>query len=350
MSRSRGKYAKQKAGGKGRTGLKILIVLLSLILLFLVVVMIGLNYVMGKIGRIEPITTIPPEQQHFETDETLGADETAPPVVQAEDVTWDNVEPLYNQDIINVLLVGQDRREGEGRARSDSMILASINSVKNTIHLTSFMRDLYVQIPGGYADNRINAAYSMGGVDLLSATLEKNFGIQLDGIVEVDFGQFETIVEILGGVDVEMNSEESNYMNYSEYQAGPTQPGWNHLNGYQALIFARMRKLSGNDFGRTERQRRLLMAIADSLKTASFVQVKDLINQVLPYVTTNLTDDQILSYATSAALLVVDGVGVETGRVPADDAYYDATINGMMVLVPYLDRCRAYLDEFIYAN
>ena len=345
---SRGKFVKQKK--KARSGLIILTVVLSLILLFLVVLMVGLNYVMGKIGRIEAGETIPPHKQIFETDESLGQGETAPPVVKAEDVTWDNVEPLYNQDIINVLLVGQDRRPGEGRARSDSMILVSINSAKGSIHMTSIMRDLYVQIPGGYADNRINAAYSMGGAQLLTDTLEKNFGILLDGIVEVDFEQFQTIVEILGGVDVEMNAEESNYMNTSSYNAGGMQPGLNHLNGYQALIFARMRHLSGSDFGRTERQRRLLSSIANSLKSASFSQVKDLINQVLPYVTTNLTDDQILSYATSAALLILDGVELETGRIPADDAYYDATIHGMMVLVPSLEKCREYLQDFIYAD
>ena len=88
--------------------------------------------------------------------------------------------------IVNILLVGQDRLEGEGRTRSDSMILCTFNKRTRELTLTSFLRDLYVQIPG-YGGNRINAAYAYGGMELLEQTLEQNFGVQVDGIVEVDF-------------------------------------------------------------------------------------------------------------------------------------------------------------------
>ncbi len=350
MGRERGKFSKQRnPGGKTRTGLKVLIVLLSLILLFILILAVGLSYVLGQVGEIKPVETIPPEQQQFETDPTIEGESTAPHV-SAEDVNWDEVEKLYNQDIINVLLIGQDRREGEVRARSDSMILVSVNTVKNTIQMTSFMRDLYVQIPGGYADNRINAAYSMGGAELLDATLEKNFGIQVDGNIEVDFQQFETIVDILGGVDVEMNGEESGYMNRYFSKLGVTSEGMNHLNGEQALHFARMRRVTGSDFGRTERQRRLLSAIAGSLKSAGFNEIKRLIDDVLPYVTTDLSNAKLLDIASRCAKIVAKGSEIATGRVPADDAYYDATIRGMMVLVPDLPKCQSYLQDFIYTD
>lgn len=350
MGRERGKFAKQRTpNGKTRTGLKVLIVVLSLILLFILVLAVGLSYVLGQVGEIKPVEAIPPEQQQFETDPTIEGESTAPHV-SAEDVEWDEVEKLYNQDIINVLLIGQDRREGEVRARSDSMILVSVNTVKNTIQMTSFMRDLYVQIPGGYADNRINAAYSMGGAELLDATLEKNFGIQVDGNIEVDFNQFEAIVDILGGVDVEMNSEESGYMNRYFSQLGTTSEGMNHLGGEQALHFARMRRVTGSDFGRTERQRRLLSSIAGSLKSIGLNEVKRLIDEVLPYVTTDLSNAKLLDIASRCAQIVAKGSEIATGRVPADDAYYDATIRGMMVLVPDLTKCQSYLQDFIYAK
>ncbi|MFQ9799037.1 MAG: LCP family protein [Clostridia bacterium] len=100
--------------------------------------------------------------------------------------------------MVNILLIGQDRREGEGRQRSDSMILATINKKSQSIYLTSFMRDMYVPIPG-YSDNRINAAYAFGGMDLLDDTIETNFGIHIDGNVEVDFSGFKTLIDMMGG-------------------------------------------------------------------------------------------------------------------------------------------------------
>lgn len=345
-------YRGKKRKNKTSTVLKVIVVILSLILLFLVVFAGGLTYLLSKLGHIEPTETIPPEQQVFEVEEETEEGLTLPPEVEAEEIVWDEISDLYNKDIINILLIGQDRREEEGdiRARSDSMIVVSMNTEKKTLQMTSFMRDLYVQIPGGYADNRINASYTMGGPDLLKQTLNKNFGISIDGTVEVDFNQFQAIVEILGGVDVEMNQEESNYMNNSEYDAGPTNPGMNHLNGYQALIFARMRKISGNDFGRTERQRRLLKSVANSLKSASLEQINLLVDVTLPFVTTDMTDDQVVNYALAASMIIAGGSELQTGRIPADDAYYDATINGMMVLVPDLEKCQDYLRDFIYSE
>ena len=84
-----------------------------------------------------------------------------------EEVDWSEIEPFLDDDLLNILLVGQDRREGEGRQRSDSMILCSINPATKQISMISFLRDLYVQIPGGYSDNRLNAAYVFGGFPLL---------------------------------------------------------------------------------------------------------------------------------------------------------------------------------------
>ena len=92
-------------------------------------------------------------------------------------------------NIKSILLIGQDKREGQSRQRSDSMILATLDKDQKTISLTSFMRDLYVAIPG-YSSTRINAAYAYGGMDLLDETLTQNFGVEIDGNVEVDFEVF----------------------------------------------------------------------------------------------------------------------------------------------------------------
>ena len=114
-------------------------------------------------------------------------------------------------NIKSILLIGQDKREGESRQRSDSMILATLDKDQGTVSLTSFMRDLYVAIPG-YSTTRINAAYAYGGMDLLDQTLEENFGVKIDGNVEVDFEVFQVLVDKVGGIDLELTQAEADYL------------------------------------------------------------------------------------------------------------------------------------------
>lgn len=340
---------KDNSGKRCPVCLKILIGLLAVILVLLIAAAVTVNVYLDRIGTkaLEQGDTIPPEQQDFETDATEpGA--TGAQQMNREDVTWADVEQLESGDIINILLIGQDARPGETRARSDSMILVSINKSNNTIHLTSFMRDLYVQIPG-YASNRINAAYRFGGTELLNETIKTNFGITIDGNVEVNFDQFETIIDILGGVDVELDSEEAWYLN-DRMELGPVEEGTNHLNGEQALGFARMRYITGSDFARTQRQREVITAVAASFKTAGVSKVLEILDEVLPYVSTDLSKSEIVSYLASAALIYTGGGDLISGRVPMDDGYYDAEIDGMQVLVPYLDRCQEYLKDSIYTD
>lgn len=306
----------------------------------------GLTQVLDRINRVNPdqFEYLSPEDETFETTDPELMQESVEKV-DADSVIWDEVDVLDGKDVINLLLIGQDRREGETRARSDSMILASVNTRQKTISLVSFMRDLYVQIPG-YSDNRINAAYQWGGMQLLDETILNNFGIEIDGNIEADFEQFETIIDILGGVDVEMSDGEAKYMKYV-MESGDIQAGVNHLNGRQALDFARMRGLD-DDFHRTERQRRLLTQVALSLKSASASQLLDLVNEVLPHVSTDMSNAQIIGSAAAAIQVFLSGAEVSTGRIPAEGMYSDAEIRGMQVLVPNLDKCQDYLEELLY--
>ena len=249
--------------------------------------------------------------------------------------------------MINIMLIGQDRRPGEDRARSDSMILVTLNKEKNTIQLTSFMRDLYVQIPG-YMDTRLNAAYRYGGTDLMNETFKVNFGLEIDGNVMVDFDEFTDIIEILGGVTLEISSAEAKYMN--SHSDNHFSSGRNFLNAEDALTFTRMRYMAGGDYGRTDRQRRVIMAIAESLREADLVTIFNLIDEVLPHIVTNLTDAQIIEYATTGLGILGNGGQMQTFRIPQDDAHYNANIRGMAVLVPNLEMCREDLKEFIYDN
>ena len=302
--------------------------------------------VLGRMNRVKPgdFNYVKPEDETFETTHPDAAAEGVEKR-DADSVVWDKVDALDGKHVINILLIGQDRREGESRARSDTMFLVSVNTERKSISLVSLMRDLYVQIPG-YSDNRINAAYQWGGMELLDETVLENFGVEVDGNVEADFEQFETIIDILGGVDVEMSKGEAEYMKYV-MDSGDVQEGENHLSGKQALDFARMRGLD-DDFHRTERQRRLLTRLAEKLQSASVQQLLDLVNEVLPHVSTDMSSTQMLGYAASAIQVYLSGAEIATGRIPAEGMYSDAEIRGMQVLVPNLEKCQSYLSELIY--
>ena len=324
------------------------IVMLSLLLVVLIAVALGMNYLFGRLGRFEnpdptgeSIVAIPDETETDPQENLEGLES-----VDASDVVFETVDVLEG-DMINIMLIGQDRRPGETRARSDSMILVTLNKEKNTIQLTSFMRDLYVQIPG-YLDTRLNAAYRYGGTELMNETFKVNFGLEIDGNVMVDFDEFTEIIEILGGVNIEMSSAEAGYM--TRHSEKKYRTGMNYLDAHDALTFTRMRYAAGGDYGRTDRQRRVIMAIANSFRDADLITIFNVIDQVLPHIVTNLSDAQIIEYATTGLGILGNGGQMETLRIPQDDAHYNANIRGMAVLVPNLEMCREDLKEFIYDN
>ncbi|MBQ1955027.1 MAG: LCP family protein, partial [Clostridia bacterium] len=230
----------------------------------------------------------------------------------------------------------QDRRPGETRTRSDVMMLCSINPQTGEVSLISFLRDLYVQIPG-YSDNRLNQAYFFGGFPLLYDTMNQNFGITIDGGFEVDFEGFVDIVDTLGGVDIELTAAEARYM------GGGLVAGVNHLNGEQALAYSRIRALD-NDWGRTSRQRTVMEAILNKFRNSDITTVVNLINEVLPMLTTDMSNTDILSLA-KVLVPVAKNMEINTYSVPASDCYSFANIRGMEILLPNLPRIRNYLES-----
>ncbi|MEE0300751.1 MAG: LCP family protein [Blautia sp.] len=256
--------------------------------------------------------------------------------------------------IKSILLIGQDKREGQSRQRSDSMILATLDKDQKTISLTSFMRDLYVAIPG-YSSTRINAAYAYGGMDLLDETLTQNFGVEIDGNVEVDFEVFQVLVDKVGGIDLELTQAEADYICGRDQSVLYPQPlrtdwdlqeGMNHLDGEQALIHARNRSIGNSDYRRTERQQEVLMAAFEKVKDLSAFSIAGLVKDVLPLVTTDLSFTEIIGYVMDVMSI---GTGdIATYRIPEDGAYTPQTISGMQVLVPDLEQNRKYLQQVLY--
>lgn len=122
----------------------------------------------------------------------------------------------FNKDVINILLVGSDNgaqgSEKGDHGRSDSMMVATINFKTKELKLTSFLRDMYVEIPG-HGKNKLNAAYAFGGEELLYQTIAKNFNIKIDKFCVVDLSAFEKVINRIGGIEMTLEKEEADYLN-----------------------------------------------------------------------------------------------------------------------------------------
>jgi len=339
-----GKAKKQKKKRRFPIWARIVCIVLGVILLLVGAAVIYVESKLSKIQKYDPesVETIPPEEEVFETDKYTEGTE----IVQPGDITWsDDVNTLSKEGVTNILLVGQDTRQEGIKGRSDSMMILTIDKTGKALKVTSLMRDMYVQIPG-YSDNRINVAYSFGGYELLKATIEKNFGVTIDYFVEVDFFAFKKVVDIVGGVYVNLNAEEAAALKSWGHR---TVEGRNRLDGAAALSYCQMRNVGNSDYERTERQRRVLASIYERLKeTATIFTINELIDEIFPLITTNMDHGQIVTFAMDLYSLNIGGV--DQFRVPVDGSFSPAYVNGMAVLVPDLDANRAYLWEIIYGK
>lgn len=320
----------------------VLIGILVFILVLLLAAILTVNAVLNKISRPELNQSYYTEDELMELDlqeaivEHGGENTVVYPELEPSEITWTEVDEEIGQtqELINILLIGQDARTGETRARSDAMILLTFNKTTKNITMTSFMRDLYVQIPG-YEDNRINAAYAFGGMELLDATLKQNFGVDVDANIEVNFDGFSSIIDILGGVDIELTSAEAEVLGLSA--------GFQHLSGTNALRYSRIRSID-SDFSRTARQRNVITALFNSLKQAELSQLLELIDTIFPLITTDMSNGEIIAYATELFPMLSTS-SLTNNRVPADDTYSLNTIRGMSVIVADMYQNRTILKE-----
>lgn len=241
---------------------------------------------------------------------------------------------------IHILLIGQDRREGEDCARADTILLCTFHPDEGKILLTSFLRDLYVPIPG-HADNRLNAAYAHGGMALLRQTLEENFDIPIDGCVEVDFSQFAQILDILGGVTLELRQDEAEAINKSV--EGDLAEGTQLLTGEQALAYTRIRNLDQDgDFSRTLRQRKVISALMRSYQGASLFTVLSILPEILPMLSTDMEKKQVIATVLQLLPMLQDSA-YTSQTVPSEGSYSNSTIRGMSVLTADLHTIRQEL-------
>lgn len=332
--------------------------------LILIILLIAFLYLHGLIGKIDYKPTGDVSiADSIEPDDDLvsGIDDSPKSEIEAlEEQIRKNMEEnstdiIYDEDVYNVLLIGSDTRVTGENGRSDSMILVSINKKTNKIIATSLMRDMYVAIPGK-GQSRINAAHAYGGPELLMLTVEKNFKIKVDRYVSVDFYSFIDLIDELGGVTIEVTEDEVEYINLyvrnHNIQVGDpaddsqlSGSGKKNLNGKQALAYSRIRKI-GNDFGRTERQRKVLEQIFEKIKDKNIIQLNELLNTFLPALTTNIPKGEIFSLILSVPSF--SKYEFEQLRIPADGTYRDLVINKAMVLGVDFQKNIDLMREVIY--
>ncbi len=252
----------------------------------------------------------------------------------------------------NILLLGTDNRSEEHHGRTDSMIILSVNIETKQAKLTSILRDTWVKIEG-HGSNKLNAACVFGGPELTISTVNQYFGTDISQYVMINIAGLADIIDLLGGVDLDVTEEERNALNkglfdLSEYSGMEKleEYGENvHLNGNQAVAFARIRKID-SDMRRTERQRRLLTEIAKKLSQNSSLTILSVINKLLPYVKTNIPLVDLITLSSIGLQMDMDSI--EQFRIPADGTYESGMFDGVWCVKPNFDKNAELLYDFIY--
>lgn len=261
---------------------------------------------------------------------------------------------MKKSGVRNILLVGVDAREGEAndQTRSDTMMLLSIDENNGQLKLTSFLRDTYIEIPE-YAWAKLNAAQSHGGIQLLTDTLEYNFEIDIDNYVLVNFSMFTTIIDSIGGVDVEITDKEAEYINSKDHMTPDEEAafpkeisgGANHFSGAQALWYARIRYLD-SDFMRTQRQRKVISAIVDKAKKTDIKTLLETANEVVSMVETDIDSDSLMSLGLNGLKYLRYDIAQQ--QIPADGTWKNATKNRQAVLQMDLEKNREIVQSFVF--
>lgn len=329
---------------KKKKGKKILIIILIVLAILIAGIVLAVTYLPKLVfGNFTVVTKPALETTAAATELTEAAETTLESTGETEETTVETtVPPMTADDIINILVVGQASRGGEAAALADSMILASVNKYTKTLTLTSFLRDTYVDLPD-YRDskgtlhpcgwNKLTTCYALGyswggsgdAMGMLNQCLYNNFGIEVDYNFEINFDCFIKLVDILGGVGIEITQAEADYLNKDDrFVRRDLSAGRVSLEGSEALSYARMRKAEGDsdsDIKRTERQRKLIKALLNNIKSMNLTKLQAIMNEVLPLIVTDMTPKQI-SDVMIEILPILPDLYVDGGTCPVSGTYW----------------------------
>ena len=250
-----------------------------------------------------------------------------------------------DKNVMNILLLGTDNAGNAGHGRTDTMIVCSINTKTGEVKLSSIVRDLYVHIPYMKLQNRINAANAFGGPNMAIKCVNEALGLNISRYASINFNGFKDLVDLLGGVELEITAGEANQINL--YTQGGVKEGLAMLNGAQALEYCRIRNLD-NNFGRNERQRKFLEAVVKKvLSENSMDQLMELVEAGMSMVTTNMTTSDLF---TILFTVVPNMQEMQMYSCPAQGEYHYEVIREASVVVADLEKARASLHAFIYGE
>lgn len=352
-----GKYLKKNvpvAAGKKKKKSKVKKVLLVILVVLLLILAIAVGFGVWYYNYLINLVSRPDDYVPVNTTASVSAEATQPSEVQTlpEETTVGTTSPedtwpeiVSDENITNIMLIGQAARDGEEGRIADTMILCSINRETKTLTMTSLMRDLrltwprYVDVNGqphnGF--NRINMAYNMGyrwdgnpqgGMNVLASIVEYNFGVPVDHSIEVNFDIFMDVIDLLGGVTVDISQEEYDYLKANAKwldEEGVT-VGVNKLNGYHALCYARIRKIGNGDFERTDRQREVISSLIDNMRKMNIMDIHGLFTKILPNIVTDMSNKEITNYAFEFIPMLKD-LKIQSQRIPFEGTYWPVTVN-----------------------
>ncbi|MBS4959471.1 MAG: LCP family protein [Clostridiales bacterium] len=254
-----------------------------------------------------------------------------------------------DQNVKNILVIGQDSRPGEQRARSDMMLLISYNQKQKKITMTSFLRDIWTKFPE-YGWYKLNAAYAIGGAGMTINLLNSYFGLDIQDYIEIDFEAVVEIVDALGGLELDITKEEAEFEQRRQPNYGEVPYGENvTLTGLQVLNHATNRFIGDNDFGRTDRDRKIVLALYEKLRAEKSVNtLLKMFNIILEHVNTNMTPVEMISIGFD--VIGTKQMEISQQRVPFDQTWKYSNENGQSVIFIDFEENKKKLLESIYGS
>ena len=361
-----GHFLAQKPEKKTKPWVVVVAVILAVVIL---IGALGTWFVVSKMNKIQRAEKGDNQLSADDLNGMLVEDDTATEATTAptETTVPKETRPDYGKTgkVINVLLVGQDAREGEESKNADTMLLVTVNKETKKINMTSFQRDTLVYIPTVYDTNgtphsgrtKMTLAYALGykwggdlgAMEIIDKVIERNFGAIVDKNIEVNMEAFDACINALHGVDIELNADEVKYLNdyFKDYPERVYKEGVNKLDGWAAEMYARTRHSTNadNDFNRTNRQRAVVAAVLEKVKSMSLLEINSLIDELLPMVLTDMTNTDMTTYVAELLPLLPE-MTLESLQCPnADMDMYGKTIDlfgdGQEHAVLYFDENKA---------
>lgn len=256
-------------------------------------------------------------------------------------------------------MLGGDSRSTSDYGRTDSMIILSINKADKKAKMTSIMRDTWVSYPGRASKGKINAANVYGGPELAMETVNACFGTDIKDYVMVNMAGLVDVIDAVGGVNIDVTESERKLTNsyaasllktiksYSGAKSLKKSGSNVHLNGLLAVTYCRDR-YSDSDYGRTQRKRKVLLAVLDELRESSSAELALVVTTTFQNVKTNLSLIDILTLASEG--MQIDADSIEQYRIPADNTFNSGMQNGVWSIRPDFDKNEELLREFIYGE